>query len=86
MTKEKLACILEAHRAWLNDDPMTYKKHIPRCDDDCEHCKRPPEKCHGGSGRKAYDARKKTVGKAGAKIKSQGGTGHKVCRGRLGRM
>ena len=65
---------------------MGYIKHIPPCTDDCEHCKRSVEKCHGGSNRRAYDARQKVVGKPGAKIKSQAGKGHIACRGRLGRM
>lgn len=65
---------------------MIYKKHIPPCNDDCEHCKRPPEKCYGGSDRKAYDARKKDAGGVGNGIKTQAGTGHRACRGRLGRL
>lgn len=27
----------------------------PPCNNDCEHCERPPKKCHGGDKRKAYD-------------------------------
>lgn len=65
---------------------MAYVRKFIPCDEDCEHCKRPPEKCHGGSDRKAYDARQKAVGRPGAKIKSQAGNGHIACRGRLGRM
>ena len=65
---------------------MKYKKHLPPCDDDCEHCQRPAEKCYGGSKRRAYNSRKKIFGKPGPKIKTQGGTGHRASRGRIGRM
>ena len=68
---------------------MAYIRKNAPCDDDCEHCTRPAEKCTGGSHRKAYDARKKkeqnqrtgvmTVWSTGRRIGRRG-----VCYGRDG--
>lgn len=59
---------------------MTYQKHIPPCDEDCEHCKRPVEKCKGGSHHKAYDARKKKEQNQRTGVMTVWSTGRRIGR------
>ena len=65
------------------------KKYISPCNEDCEHCTRPVEKCTGGSNRKAYDGRKKKERNNRTGVMIVSGTGHRigrrgVCYGRDG--
>ena len=68
---------------------MAYIRKNASCDDDCEHCTRPAEKCTGGSNRRAYDARRKKEVNARTGVMVMSNTGRRigrrgVCYGRDG--
>ena len=59
---------------------MAYIRKFVPCDEDCEHCKRPADKCKGGSNHKAYDARKKKEQNQRTGVMVMSNTGRRIGR------